>query len=204
MNLGMPAAVLSPAIEALARRYGREVTGNFVDRQMPFVPRDSTLVTVFGGPNDANVIGDAIEQGAAGSDIRGYIDAQARVFGADYARLVDGIRARAPESDIVLINVPNLAAMPYAARYPIEHRRVLQALSVALSREVNRRAGSGIVVLDAMCDAVLYEPSRYAPDGFHPNDAGYAHLASRLAAVVDGAPSTPAASCPQMSVVQPL
>lgn len=199
MNLGLPAAVVSPAIETLARQNNREITGNFVDREMPFVPRDATLVTIFGGGNDANVAGDAIEKGAAGSNVQGYIDTQARAFGADFDRLVRGIRDRAPEAFIIVLNVPNLASLPYAARYPVEHRRVLQAISVAFSREANRQAGAGVVVMDVMCDAGMYAPAHFSSDGFHPNDAGYAHMASRLAAIVGGAPSSAASSCSYMA-----
>lgn len=199
MNLGLPASVLSPTIETIARQNNREVTGNFVDRQMPFVPRDSTLVTIFGGGNDANALGDAIEKGAAGANLQAYIDTQARAFGADFDRLVRGIRERAPEAFIVVLNVPNLASLPYAARYPVEHRRVLQAIAVAFSREANRQAGNGVVVMDVMCDAGMYSPAHFSQDGFHPNDAGYAHMASRLSAIVSGAPSSPSSSCSYMS-----
>jgi len=198
-NLGLPASVLSPSVETIARQHNREVTGNFVDRQMPFVPRDSTLVTIFGGGNDANAIGDAIEKGAAGSTIQGYIDTQARAFGADFDRLVRGVRERAPEAFIIVLNVPNLASLPYAARYPVEHRRVLQAISVAFSREANRQAGPGVVVMDVMCDAGMYAPAHFSRDGFHPNDAGYAHMASRLAAIVGGSPTSAASACSYMS-----
>jgi lysophospholipase L1-like esterase len=200
-NMGIPATVLSPAIEAVARQHGREVTGNFVDRQMPFVPRESTLVTIFGGGNDANAIGDAMEQGAAGSDVAGYIARQAQAFGADFNRLIAGVRERAPQSFIIVINVPNMALLPYATRYPIEHRRVLQAVSVAFTREANRQASSGVAVLDAMCDGALYAPANFSSDGFHPNDAGYTHLAGRLAAIVEGGASAPASSCPSMTAV---
>jgi lysophospholipase L1-like esterase len=203
MNLGIPASVLSPAIEAIARQIGREVTGNFVDRQMPFVPATSTVVTISGGVNDANAIGEAIEKGAAGAGVAQYIETQARAFGADYERLVQGVRGRARNSFLVLLNVPNLGAMPYAARYPIAHRRVLQSISVAFSREANRQAATGIVVMDVMCDPALYAPSNFASDGFHPNDAGYAHIASRLAAIINGAPSVPAATCAAMTAVPP-
>jgi lysophospholipase L1-like esterase len=201
MNLGIPASVLSPAVEAIARQIGREVTGNFVDRQMPFVPADSTVVTISGGVNDANAIGEAIEKGAATGGVTQYIETQARAFGADYDRLIQGVRARARNSFIVVLNVPNLAAMPYGAQYPIAHRRVLQAVSVAFSREANRQAGPGIVVMDVMCDQTLYAASNFARDGFHPNDAGYAHIASRLAAIINGAPSAAAASCAAMTAV---
>ena len=201
MNLGLPASVLSPAIEAIARQARRDVTGNAVDRQMPFVPTNSTLITISGGANDANAIGDAIEQGAAGGNVNEYVERQARAFGADFDRLTQGVRNRARDSFIVILNLPNLAALPYATRYPLEHRRVLQAISVALSREANRQAGPGIVVMDVMCDPALYDRANFASDGFHPNDAGYAHIASRLLAIVNGAPSTPAASCPAMTAV---
>ena len=201
MNLGIPASVLSPAVEAIARQIGREVTGNFVDRQMPFVPTNSTVVTISGGVNDANAIGEAIEKGAAGAGGAQYIETQTRAFGADYDRLVQGVRNRAPNSFLVILNVPNLGAMPYAAQYPLEHRRVLQSVSVAFSREANRQAGQGIVVLDVMCDPALYAASNFARDGFHPNDAGYAHIAARLAAIINGAPSAPATACAAMTAV---
>jgi lysophospholipase L1-like esterase len=168
---------------------------------MPFVPRETTLVTIFGGGNDANAVGDAIEQGAAGSDISGYVAQQARAFGADFDRLVAGVKDRVPAAFVIVINVPNLGLIPYSQRYPLEHRRVLQQISVAFSREANRQAGSGVAVLDAMFDPAFYLPSHFSSDGFHPNDAGYAHLASRLAAIVNGSTSAPAASCAQMTAV---
>jgi lysophospholipase L1-like esterase len=201
MNLAIPASVLSPAIEQIARQIGRDVTGNYVDRQMPFVPVSSTVVTISGGVNDANAIGEAIEKGAAGAGIDAYIGTQARAFGADYDRLIQGVRRRAENSFIVVLNVPNLALLPYAAQYPLDHRRVLQAISVAFSREANRQAGAGIVVLDLMCDQTMYEPSNFSRDGFHPNDAGYARIAARLTPIINGAPSVPAASCAAMSAV---
>ena len=201
-NLGIPAAVLSPSIEALARQYGREVTGNFLEREMPFVPQDSTLITIFGGANDGNAIGDAVRQGAAGADQSRYIEAQARAFGADYDRLVSGVRSRAPDAFLIVLNVPNLAAMPYAARYTPDQRRGLQAISVALSREANRQASGGLVVLDLMCDPAIYNPGFFSQDGFHPNDAGYAHVATRLAAVVQSGTSQAASSCAAMTAVQ--
>lgn len=201
VNLGIPAAVLSPAIQEIARRNGRTVPGNFIEHEMPFVPTESTVVTIFGGGNDTNALADAIERGAAGSDLRGYIDAQVRTFGSDYDRLVRGVRARAANAFIVILNLPNLAALPYSSGYSLQRRQVLQRISVGFSQEANRLAGSGIVVLDLMCDPQAYDPSRFSSDGFHPNDAGYAYVAQRLYAIVNGAPSTAAASCSQMTAV---
>ena len=65
-NLSLPGAVLSRAIEDLARDIGQPISdlaGNFIDRQAPFVPTNTTHVTIFAGGNDANVIGRAVARG---------------------------------------------------------------------------------------------------------------------------------------------
>ncbi len=196
--------MLSPAIEQVARLSGRDVTGNFVDREMPFVPRDATLITVFGGGNDVNALTEAVERGQGGGNPRDYIDSQVRAFGADYDRLIAGLQSRAPGAFIIVINVPNFAALPYASGYAEQRRRYMQHASVGFSREANRQAAAGVVVLDVMCDAQAYDRSRFANDGFHPNDAGYAYLAQRLQAIVNGSGSSPSSSCGMMTVVPPL
>lgn len=200
-NLGIPAAVLSPTIYDISRSYGRDIPANFIEREMPFVATDATLVTVFGGPNDVNALGDAMQRGAGASDVRGYVDTQIRAFGADFDRLLRGIRERAPRAFIIVLNIPNMAGLPYAAGYTVVQRQLLQQISVGFSREANRQAGNGVVVLDLMCDARIYDPSSFSSDGFHPNDSGYAYLAQRLLAIVNGAGSSPSASCAQMTLV---
>lgn len=204
VNLGIPAAVLSPTIYELGRRYGRDIPANFIDRELPFVPADSTFITVFGGPNDVNALGEAVKQGAAGSDLKGYLDSHIRIFGADYDRLMQGIRSRAPGAFVILINTPNMAGIPYSARYTTLERQVLQYISVGFTREINRQAGSGVVVADAMCDPQMYSAAGFSSDGFHPNDAGYAYLAQRLFTIFNAGSSSVAGSCAQMTVVPAL
>lgn len=203
-NLGIPGSVLSPTIHQIAQAHGRDVPANFIDREMPFVPSNATLVTIFGGGNDTNALGDAVERGAAGNDVRGYIATQVRAFGADYDRLVRGVRSRAPDAFVIVLNVPNMAGLPYAAGYSQSRRQVLQAISLGFAQEANRQASAGVVVLDLLCDSQVYDRARFSPDGFHPNDAGYAHLAERLLAVVNGATPQVAASCSQMTLVPGL
>ena len=203
-NLGIPGAVLSPAIHQIAQAQGRDIPANFVDREMPFIPANTTLVTIFGGANDTNALGDAIERGAAGNDLRGYIAAQVRAFGADYDRLVRGVRSRAPEAFIVVVNVPNMAGLPYASGYSQQRRQVLQAIAVGFSQEANRQRGDGVAVLDTMCDPQVYDRGRFSSDGFHPNDAGYAALADRLLAIANGATPPVPAQCSQMTLVPRL
>ena len=194
-NLGIPAAVLSPSIQALGQQYGRDIPANFLDQELPFVARDSTLVTIFAGGNDANAVGTAVERGAAGADVAGYVQQQARGFASDYGKLVSGIRSRTSSPRIIVLNLPNLALLPYVAGRSISDRRILQDIAVAFSREANDMSAQGAVVVDLMCNARSYDRSNYSGDGFHPNDAGYAWLASEVQKAVDGAVATPQADC---------
>jgi lysophospholipase L1-like esterase len=180
-NLGLPAVVLSPAIQAIGNQYGRGIPGNFLEQEMPFVARSSTVVSIFAGGNDTNAIGTAVDRGAGAGDPNGYIDQQVRGFANDYTALVRGIRARAPSARIVVMNLPNMAALPYAARYTLTQRRYLQRIAVGFSGEgANALVSEGVVVVDLMCNSRSYQSGNYSGDGFHPNDAGYAFLASEL------------------------
>jgi lysophospholipase L1-like esterase len=199
LNLSVPGSVVGPEIEDLARQLGRGSIGNFVERQLPFVSRSSTLVTIFGGANDVNVVGNAIERGLGGGNPVGWGTAFATGFGRDLATLVDGVRARAPDARIILLNPPNGAGMPYVANRTRDELRILQAISVRFSAEANVQASRGVLVVDLMCDPRSYLPSNFSSDGFHPNDAGYAFMAEAVLRAVNGSSLPPPRSdCPQM------
>ena len=199
LNLSVPGSVVGPEIETLARQLGRGSIGNFVERQLPFVSRSSTLVTIFGGANDVNVVGNGIEAGLGGGNPVGWGTAFATGFGRDIATIVDGVRSRAPNAKIILLNPPNGAGLPYVATRPRDQLRILQAISVRFSAEANVQASRGVLVVDLMCDPRSYLPSNYSSDGFHPNDAGYAFMAEAvLAAVNAGSLPPPRSDCPQM------
>ncbi len=199
LNLSVPGSVVGPEIEDLARQLGRGSIGNFRERQMPFVSRDSTLVTVFGGANDVNVVGNAIERGMGGGNPVGWGTAFGAGFGRDIAAIVDGIRSRAPNAKIILLNPPNGAGLPYVADRPRDQLRILQAISVRFSAEANVQASRGVLVVDLMCDARAYLPQNYSSDGFHPSDSGYAFMAEVVLRAVnaDTLPA-PRTDCPQM------
>jgi lysophospholipase L1-like esterase len=200
-NLGIPGAVLSREIQDIGNSLGRGIPGNFIEREMPFVPRSATLVTIFAGGNDANAIGAAVRAGHGGADPRSYIDTHARNFGRDLALLVNGIRGRAPQARVVLLNLPNLAALPYVRGFPIVELAVLQRIAVGFSAQANALASANVLVIDLMCDPRSYEPGNYSSDGFHPNDAGYAFMTDLVvAASTGGTTAPPRASCPQMTI----
>lgn len=204
-NRGIPGAVLSPAIEALARDIGQpisELAGNFIERQAPFVPTATTHVTIFAGGNDANVIGRAALAGRGGNDVNGYIDAQVRQWGTDLEDLVTRIRSRAPNARIVALNMINLAGAPYVSGRPQSERAIMQRIAVGISDRVNALTTRNVLVVDLMCDARLYVAASYASDGFHPGDAGYAYFAEdTLPALKDGVNNPPNTNCAQRRLV---
>lgn len=202
-NLSVPGAVLSKAIQDLARDIGRNVdlAGNFIERESPFVATNTTHVTIFAGGNDANVIGNAVLAGRGGSDPNAYIDAQVRQWGTDLEDLVTRIRSRAPNARIVALNMVNLAAAPYLASRPTSEKSIMQRIAVGISDRVNALTAKNVLVVDLMCDARLYLPQNFASDGFHPADAGYAVFAEdTLPALKDGVNTAPNTGCAQRRV----
>ena len=203
LNLGIPTAVISRAFQTLGQQYNRIIAGNFIDQEMMFVQPNATLVTIFAGINEVNVVTAALGGGAGGSDPNGYMDAQVRAFGADYTTLLAGIRTRAGSPRIVVLNVPNPAGLPYLAGTSLAQRQAGQRIAVAMTRTVvNPLLSSSIVVVDLMCDSRSYIPSNYSSDGLHPNDAGYAYIASEVvkAITVTSYPA-PQNSCSAMTIV---
>ncbi len=205
-NLSLPGAVLSRAVEDLARDIGRPISdlaGNFIERQSQFVPTDTTHLTIFAGGNDANVIAQAARAGRGGSDVNAYVDAQVRQWGTDLADLIGRVRSRAPNARIVVLNLINLAGAPYLAGNPTSEKSLMQRVSVGLSDRANALTAQGVLVVDLMCDARLYQSSNYASDGFHPGDGGYQIFAQlTLPALRDGTNTPPNSNCPQRRLIK--
>src|SRR5262249_62031850 len=121
------------------------------------VPSNTNLVTIFAGGNDVDTITAALG-GAGGSDQLGYIDAQIRAFGSDYATLLSSIRARAPSAEIVVLNLPNFAGVPAFTGVSLAQRQALQRLSVGITTTVvNPLTAQNVRVIDLMCDARFYQ-----------------------------------------------
>ena len=203
LNLGIPTAVIGRDFQTLGQQYNRIIAGNFIDQEMLFVQPNATLVTIFAGINEVNVVTAALGGGAGGSDPNGYMDAQVRAFGTDYTTLLAGIRTRAGSPRIVALNVPNPAGLPYLAGTSLAQRQAGQRVAVAMTKTVvNPLLSSNIVVVDLMCDSRSYIPSNYSSDGLHPNDAGYAYIASEVVkAITSSSYPAPQNSCPAMTIV---
>jgi lysophospholipase L1-like esterase len=203
LNLGIPTTVIGGDFASLGAKYGRLIVGNMIDNEMPFVQTNATVVTVFAGVNEINVITAALGGGEGGSDPNAYLDAQVRAFGADYQTLIAGIRGRAGNTRIVILNVPNAAGLPFLAGASLAQRQAAQRIAVGMSRTVvNPLVSSSIAVVDLMCDARSYVASNYSADGLHPNDAGYAFISGEVVKAVTAASyPAPLSSCSGMTIV---
>ena len=202
-NLGIPGAVLSRRIRDLGAQYGRDPnTLNMIDNEAPFVLPDTTLVTIFTGANDIDSIVAALGGGAGGADQMGFINAQIQAFVQEFGELVRAARAKAPNTRIIVLNLPNMAGIPRNTGTSIQQRRAYQLLSVGINTQaINPQSGAGVLVLDLMCDARAYQAATYSSDGFHPSDTGYAWMAAEVIAAATTAYRAPASSCPQMTLV---
>lgn len=206
LNLGIPGAVLSARIQTLSRSYGPRVDANFMERELPFVDRDSLLVTIFAGGNDTNVVARSVS-GESNGNARAYVDAQVDLFAAEMASLVDGIRARAPQARIVIANLPNFAGAPFTRNYSSMQKRVLQQISVGFSTDAINPLASrpNVAVVDLLCEDRMYQSASFSSDGFHPSDAGYAVMAEKMYAAYQASSyPAPSASCGRMSIVPSL
>ena len=200
-NLGFPGAALSKTFQDIGNQVNRGIAINFLSDEMPFVKTDATLVTVFAGGNDANAVASAAKAGLGGADPTNWISTQVSAFGRDMAALVTGIKARAPKARIIILNLPNLAAMPYSGGNSASDNRVLQAIAVAFSAQINATVSQGALVIDLMCDSRFYSAGVISSDGFHPNDTGYSLFADLIyAAAATTSIAAPQSSCAAMRV----
>ena len=202
-NLGIPGAVMSREVQDLANSVGIGVNQNILQHEGPFVPRDTSVLTVFAGGNDVNHIATALDRGAAGgADPNAFLDRHIAEFVNDYVELIGIVRGRASTTRIVALNLPNFAGLPFAVGRSTRDRQWLQRLSVGFSQQaVNTLSAQGVVVVDLMCNARSYQGSSYSADGFHPNDTGYAFIAEEIIRALNGQSAPPAANCAQTTIV---
>jgi lysophospholipase L1-like esterase len=201
-NLGIPASVISRRVQDLGAQYGHQTVGNFLEQQAPFVFEGTTLVTIFAGANDVNTITSALGGGAGGADQTAFINSQIQAFAQEFAMLLRMVREKAPSVRIVVLNLPNMAGMPFLVNAPLQHRRAAQMLSVGMTTTaMNPSTASGVTVIDLMCDSRAYQASTYSSDGFHPGDTGYAWMAAEVVAAATTSYRAPTSSCSQMMLV---
>ncbi len=202
-NRGIPGAVLSPALLTLAQETGRtDIRGTLLDQSAPFIPSNSTHVSIFAGGNDANVIGQAVRAGRGGANVAGFIEQHVNQFGTDMVDLIGRVRLRSPSARIVVFNLPNLAVAPYVSSATVLEKSILQRIAVTMTDRINALTAQGVLVVDLLCEPRSYVPANLSSDGFHPSDAGYLLMADLLYPALRSAiASAPSSSCPQRALL---
>jgi hypothetical protein len=74
-NVSIPTATIGRDFQDLGNQYGHLVLGNFIQNEAPFTPTNSTLITIFAGANDVNVVTRALGGGAGAGDQLGFLNA---------------------------------------------------------------------------------------------------------------------------------
>lgn len=199
-SLGIPAAVISRSFQDLGTQNGRTIGGNILEQELPFVRSNAGLVTVFTGANDVNTITAALGNGAGSSNQAAYIDEKVAAFGADLNTLISGIRTRASSARIIVLNLPNMAALPYLSTASLAQKQAAQRLAVRMTTTAINTL-QGVTVIDLMCDSRVYQSNFFSSDGFHPNDNGYSILGAEVAkAFTSTSYPAPGSSCAQMTL----
>ncbi len=229
-DLGISGAVLGPDIRKVGNTYGSAtgsapcqprtgsdaIPGDFITNELPKVPANSTLVTVFAGGNDTNALVNAAVclslGGATQAQITTFLDAEVTAFGADLQQLLLGVTTKTGgKAKIVIADLPNFANIPFAAGglpgltpLPLEVRDLLQSVSVTgIDQGVYKTAAEtfGVPTVDLLCDPKSYVPANFYTDGFHPNDSGYALFATKYLALIKAAkPALPSFTCSETKV----
>ncbi|MSO50367.1 MAG: SGNH/GDSL hydrolase family protein [Acidobacteria bacterium] len=194
LNLGVPGAVLSREIMTIGNSLGRGIPANMIDGQLPFVAVGSTIVTVFSDANGVNTIGAALKP-LASSARPAYAQTQVQNFARDFLSFISGITSRAGGATVVVLNLPNLARLPYAAGYNDDERSFLRQLSAGFTAGMNATRSSKVRIVDLMCHAPVYQAAFYSSDGFHPSDYGYSVMADLVTAAIAAPPAPPATTC---------
>lgn len=195
------------------------IPGDFIDDELPIIPANQEVVTVFAGGNDTNAILAHVAIACASCNpgqIQTMIAADIGNFGADFQTLLLAIHAEKPLAHIYVANLPNFALIPRGVCIgsdplnpppfcgpddPAEGQPALQALLDAISTHIdadviNTVPALGIPVIDLECDPASYDPANFSSDGFHPDDAGYRIFAKSFAKAIRlGFAPLPQGSC---------
>lgn len=153
--------------------------------ELPYLPAEATLVTLYIGTNDSRAVFNGHKPAAE-------VVAQ---FEQHFDELVKAIHAKAPKARIVLINFPNQQYL--AASYHVPDAALAQynATSQILDSFIDDHYPAYAVV-DTVCNPNTYDQSLIYKASVHPNEAGAAILAdSVLKVVLARKPEAPPTSC---------
>ncbi len=159
--------------------------------EIPHIPHNATLVTIFNGWNDKDAI---------------YNDPSYpfEKWAEELRWVVSAVKMRVPRARIIVATIMNPAYAPhFLPGMPEAYSQTKRTAYAAINERMNASWISlGYEVVDLRCDATLYGQADYSgPEWYHPNDAGYLHIAQRFFDVITHrVPGKPQAECPPYAV----
>lgn len=131
--------------------------------EVPLIPLNTTVVTLYIGTNDA------LDQQTAGTY-------DPSMFVANIPPLISAIKLRVPAAQIIVATIPNRAdTEPYLTGDPTNRARettMINAMNAAL-------VGTGLAIADLHCDPAMYDPINFfSPYDVHPVASGHVAIAA--------------------------
>jgi len=225
-DLGISGAVVGPDVKGLllscpafAASLGGNALHDFDSDELPLYPVGENLVTIFAGGNDVRDL--FIANGVLGCGINTatYFNA----FAFDLQTLVQTAHALNPFAHIYIADLPNFGLIPLGvciganpasppafcgANNPPQGLPIAQAglgiISELFDLEIFQVFAANLPMADLLCNAQSYVPTNFTPDGFHPDDAGYAALAASYVNIIKAVPPpAPSFTCAQATFFPP-
>jgi lysophospholipase L1-like esterase len=165
------------------------ISGAHVERvisdELPFLPADATLVTLYIGTNDSRGV----------KNLKTPIADVVHQYEQHFEDLLAAIHKQAPHARIVLINFPNQKYLAASYHLPDEVLPRYDATSQILDKFIDAHYPQ-YAVADTVCSPATYDDSLLYKSTVHPNEAGAAILADALVKVILAPkPPAPPAQC---------
>jgi lysophospholipase L1-like esterase len=151
------------------------LTANVTTREVPLIPRGSTVVIIQVGTIDASVAAQGVDSATAAKNVKR--------FEPDFDALLSAVRQRVPRASVVVVTVRDLGRAGIDT--PLFHRSSLSAAVHELNNHERLYATSHAAkIVDTEVDPQWYIPAEYDGGRIHPTDAGAARLARAISAVI--------------------
>jgi len=183
IDLGINNSMLGPDLDPITG-----ATLDIVTNELPSVPSNATVVTLFAGINEIDgIAANAGVIAQSGSDPTSYINTQIGKVEADYLNIISQVKAKAPGAKIVAVNLPNRRFS--RLQDPPQVQAYEGMISLALDIFIDGlHAPPAVRVADVLCNAQFYSN----PGKFMKTDADHTLLANVLAATINtSAPPPP-------------
>lgn len=181
-NLGIGGEFSGPVdFQQTCTGCARITYGGILADEVPKIPLQTTIVTLYVGTNDRIFLG---ELGMLPDMSNALTIAQgvAVEYDANIKAIVAGVRARVPNARIILATVPNGAWRPTGKTWPLPLRKSITYMSNAFKKTL---VDTGLPVVDLMCEPAMYDDANFGgPTDVHPVASGFAVVAADFAATI--------------------